>query len=52
MVETGGELTAGRLLVAPPAQDAPATASVALEVDAPRAERFILDRLASHVNAG
>jgi purine nucleosidase len=45
LVETGGEHTAGRLLVALPAPGAPATARVALGVDAPRAERFILDRL-------
>jgi len=46
VVETRGEHTAGKLLVAPPSSDAPATANVALYVDAPRAERFILDRLA------
>ena len=45
LVEAGGEHTAGKLLVALPAPDAPATARVALRVDAPRAERFILDRL-------
>jgi inosine-uridine nucleoside N-ribohydrolase len=45
-VETGEEHTAGRLLVVPPTQDAPATADVALQVDTSRAERFILDRLA------
>jgi purine nucleosidase len=45
VVETGGEHTAGKLLVALPAVDAPANAHVALGVDAPRAERFILDRL-------
>lgn len=47
VVDTGGEHTAGKLLVAPPTPDAPATAGVALHVDAPRAERFILDRLAA-----
>jgi len=47
VVETAGEQTAGELLVALPVPDAPATADVALEVDAPRAERFIVDRLAA-----
>jgi purine nucleosidase len=47
VVETGGEHTTGKLLVAPPAPDAPATAHVALGVDATRAERFIVDRLAA-----
>jgi purine nucleosidase len=47
VVETGGELTAGKLLVVLPSPDAPATARVALGVDAPRAERFILNRLAA-----
>jgi inosine-uridine nucleoside N-ribohydrolase len=45
VVEPGGEHTAGKLLVALPEPDAPATANVALKVDAPRAEKFILDRL-------
>jgi len=44
-VETRGEHTAGALLVALPTADAPATARVALEVDAPRAEQFIAERL-------
>jgi purine nucleosidase len=47
VVESGEEPTAGKLLVAPPTQDAPATADVALHVDASSAERFILDRLAT-----
>jgi inosine-uridine nucleoside N-ribohydrolase len=47
VVETEGEHTAGELLVTPPLPDAPATAGVALGVDAPRAERFIVDRLAA-----
>jgi purine nucleosidase len=47
VVETGGEYTEGKLLVALPVPDAPATASVALAVDAPRAERFIVGRLAA-----
>ena len=46
-VETGEAHTAGKLLIAPPTPDAPATSAVALQVDAPRAERFILDRLAA-----
>jgi inosine-uridine nucleoside N-ribohydrolase len=46
-VETRGEHTAGELLVALPVPDAPATASVALGVDAPRAERFIAGRLSA-----
>jgi len=47
VVKTTGEHTAGQLLVALPVPDAPATAGVALGVDAPRAERFIVDRLAA-----
>jgi purine nucleosidase len=47
VVVTAGEHTAGELLVALPVPDAPATAGVALGVDAPRAERFIVDRLAA-----
>jgi purine nucleosidase len=47
VVETGGGHTAGKLLVASPTPDAPATVGVALHVDATRAERFILDRLAA-----
>jgi purine nucleosidase len=47
VVETGGEHTAGKLLVALPEPATPATAGAALSVDAPRAERFILDRLAA-----
>jgi len=45
-VDTGEEHTAGKLLVALSAPDAPANADVAVAVDARRAERFILDRLA------
>lgn len=47
LIETRGEHTAGELLVALPVSDMPATASVALGVDAPRAERLIVDRLAA-----
>jgi len=47
VIETGAERTAGELRVALPVPEAPATASVALGVDAPRAERFIIDRLAA-----
>jgi inosine-uridine nucleoside N-ribohydrolase len=47
IVETGGEHTAGKLLVALPTADAPATANVALQGAAPRAERIIMDRLAA-----
>jgi purine nucleosidase len=46
-VETGNEQVAGRLLVSRPDSHAPATAHVALGVDAPRAEQFILGRLAA-----
>ena len=46
VVETAGEHTAGALLAAAPTPDAPATARIALAVDAARAERFIVDRLA------
>ena len=46
VVETVGEHTAGALLAAAPTPDAPATARIALAVDAARAERFIIDRLA------
>jgi purine nucleosidase len=45
VIETGGEHTAGQLLVAPPPADGPATAQVALDVDIERSERFIVDRL-------
>ena len=46
VVETAGEHTAGALLAAASTPDAPATARIALAVDAARAERFIIDRLA------
>lgn len=45
VIETGGEHTAGQLLVALPTADAPATAQVALDVDVERSERFIVERL-------
>jgi purine nucleosidase len=46
VVETGGQFTAGKLLVALPTPAAPAMAQVALGVDAPGAEQFIVERLA------
>ncbi len=46
-VETGGSLTAGATLAHTPQPDFPATARVALEVDTPRFEEFLIDRLAS-----
>ncbi len=46
-VEVGDEHAPGRLQAEPPAPDAPATARIAAAVDAPRAARFILDRLAA-----
>jgi purine nucleosidase len=46
VVETGGQFTAGKLLVALPTAAAPATAHIALGVDAPASEQFIVDRLA------
>jgi purine nucleosidase len=45
LIETGGEHTAGALLVAPPSVDGPAPAQVALDVEIERSERFIIDRL-------
>jgi purine nucleosidase len=46
LVETQGEHTAGATLVALPKEGEPATAAVALAVDAPSAEAFIVGRLA------
>jgi purine nucleosidase len=46
VVETGGTHTAGKLLVRPPAKDAPATAEVALGVNVAQAEAFIVGRIA------
>jgi purine nucleosidase len=46
VVETGGMHTTGKLLVKPPAGDAPATAEVALGVSAAQAEAFIVGRIA------
>ena len=46
VVETGGMHTAGKLLVKPPAGDAPATAEVALGVSVAQAEAFIVGRIA------
>jgi purine nucleosidase len=45
VIETGGEHTAGQLLVASPPAEGPVTAQVALDVDIERAERFIVHRL-------
>jgi purine nucleosidase len=44
-VETQGRLTTGATVMRAPTEGLPATAEVALTVDAPRAEAFILDRL-------
>lgn len=44
-VETRGEHTAGALLASLPTAESPATARVALQVDAQRAEEFIVERL-------
>jgi purine nucleosidase len=45
IVETQGEHTAGATLVSLPTAEAPATTRIALHVDAPAAERFIVERL-------
>jgi purine nucleosidase len=45
-VETQGEHTAGATLASLPTHEAPATAAIALRVDAARAEEFIVGRLA------
>ncbi len=44
-VETGGRLTAGATLARTPTANAPANASVALEVDATRFEEFLVQRV-------
>ncbi len=46
VVETGGTHTAGKLLVRPPAESSPATAEIALGVNAAQAEAFIIGRIA------
>jgi purine nucleosidase len=46
VVELAGEHTTGATLMRAPSDDAPANARVALEVDAPRAEAFMLERMA------
>jgi inosine-uridine nucleoside N-ribohydrolase len=46
-VETGGSFTSGATLVRTPTVDAPANAQVALEVDTPRFEKFLIERLAN-----
>ena len=45
-IETQGEHTTGATLVSLPTAQAPATVQIALKVDAPRAEQFIVARLA------
>lgn len=47
VIETQGEHTAGMMLVGKPDLGAPANAQIALDVDVPRAERFIVERVAS-----
>jgi purine nucleosidase len=47
VIETGGEHTAGALLASQPTTEAPVTALVALAVDPPEAEGFIVGRLAA-----
>jgi purine nucleosidase len=44
-VETGGEYSAGKLIAAAPTQDKDANVEIALRVDAPAAQRFIVERL-------
>jgi purine nucleosidase len=44
-VELGGEQTSGMTLLRQPTADHPANARVALDVDVPRAEAFVTDRL-------
>ena len=46
LIETRGEHTSGAMLTALPEPGAPATVNVALEVDAARAEAFMVDRFA------
>ena len=45
LIETRGEYTTGKMLVALPTKDKPATANIALDVDVERTERFMVDRL-------
>lgn len=45
VIETEGRYTAGKLLVKRPTQTESATAQIALTLDAPRTETFILERL-------
>jgi purine nucleosidase len=45
IIETGGEHTAGQLLVRLPSAEQPATAQIALDVDVERSERFVVERL-------
>ena len=44
-VETGGEHSAGKLIPSAPTAERGANAEIALHVDAPAAERFIVERL-------
>jgi len=44
-IETNGRFTAGATLVRTPVEDAPANADVALQVDGPRFESFMINRL-------
>ena len=46
-VETGGSFTSGATLARTPTVDAPANVQVALEVNAPRFEEFLIERLSS-----
>ncbi len=48
-VETGGEHAAGATLARAPTADAPASAAVALDVDAERFEAFLVERLAAPI---
>ena len=51
-IELAGRLTTGMTVAAPPGPERPATARVAMEVDAPAAERFILERIRGVAAAG
>jgi purine nucleosidase len=46
-IETGGEHAVGATLARAPTSDAPASAAVALDVDAARFEAFLIERLAA-----
>ena len=51
-VETRGDLTSGATVTAPPTEAAPANALACVEVDAPRFERFFVDRIAGTATLG